>query len=648
MKIKLVWKNGTHIIVAYRLFIALIIFSLSRLCLYWFQHDLFPAEYIPSSFTLWRLGLRFDISAVLMLNLPYIFLATLPFPFRNHKYYRNITSFFFYFANFIGILLNIIDSAYFPFNLKRLTWDFTGFLKATNNLGLLIPKLIADFWIYLLVFFVLFLILVLLTTRLRYDRKLFYQSKWNFFGWNLFLMIIWAGIAIVGIRGGLQRRPITLVNAAEMISPELDALILNSPFTIIKTYGKPSLKEVVYYEDEVEANKLFQPVKNYYTPKQATKKLNIVIIIMESFSLEHSALMNPQLYKDSTEGFTPVLDSLMRHGLTFRAYANGKRSIEAIPAICSALPSLMPVEFINSPYVAQPISSLSNSLKPLGYYSIFYHGGLNGTMHFDAYARLAGFDEYKGKNEYQGPEAFDGRWGIFDEPFFQFMANDLSTHPQPFLSVFFSLSSHHPYTVPSKYKNRFKPGKLEIHQSIRYADYALGQFFKTASHQPWFKNTLFIITADHTSEAFSPYYRTLVGQHIIPLIFYLPNDSLRGFSSQIAQQTDIYPSVMDFINAKGSFIAFGRSVFDTTSIPFGISYLNQEYQLIYKNKYLRYFNDKVSGFYDLTQDSLQINNLANQQLPEEEEALRFLKAIIQQYNNRMIHHKLSIDQFDQP
>jgi len=648
MKIKFVWKNGTHLIVAYRLLIALIVFSLSRLCLYWFQHDLFPSEAIPSIFTIWRLGLRFDLSAVIMLNLPYIFLATLPFPFRNHKYYRNFSSFLFYFANAIGILLNIIDSAYYPFTLKRLTWDVTGFLKATNNMGLLLPKFLSDFWIYLLVFFVLFSIFVLLTTRLRYEKKLFYQSKWNFFIWNLFLMIVWGGIAIVGIRGGFQRRPIYLVNAAEMISPDYDALILNTPFTIIKTYGKPSLKEVVYYKDEAEAASIFQPLKNYYRATQPTTKFNVVIIIMESFSLEHSALMNPQLYKDSTEGYTPVLDSLMRHGLTFRAYANGKRSIEAIPAICSSLPSLMPVEFINSPYVSEPISSLPLSLKPLGYHSIFYHGGMNGTMHFDAFSRLSGFDEYKGKNEYRGPEAFDGRWGIFDEPFFQFMAKDLSNQTQPFLVVFFSLSSHHPYVVPAKYMNRFGPGKLKIHQSIRYADYALGQFFKMASQESWFKNTLFIITADHTSEAFSPYYLTPVGQHVIPLIFYLPDNSFRGFSSQIAQQCDIYPSVMDFLNAEGSFVAFGRSVFDITSTPFGISYLNQEYQLIYKNKCLRYFNEKVSGFYDLKNDSIQTNNLAAEQLPEQDEALRFLKAIIQQYNNRIIYHRLRADQMVKP
>ena len=181
------------------------------------------------------------------------------------------------------------------------------------------------------------------------------------------------------------------------------------------------------------------------------------------------------------------------------AYANGKRSIEGIPAIIGGIPALLSDPFITSAYSSNTITTIPSLLKQKGYTSTFFHGGTNGTMGFDNFSRSSGFDHYFGRTEYDNDDDFDGSWGIYDEPFLQQAALEIDKMKLPFLAVLFTLSSHHPYKIPDKYVNQFPEGTLPLHQSIAYADFSLKRFFETALKMSWFSNTLFVITADHTS-----------------------------------------------------------------------------------------------------------------------------------------------------
>lgn len=328
--------------------------------------------------------------------------------------------------------------------------------------------------------------------------------------------------------------------------------------------------------------------------------------------------------------------------MVFKGYANGKRSIEGIPAILASLPTLMNFDYITSIYSGNKINSISGLLKEKGYSSAFYHGGTNGTMSFDAFVKIAGFEKYYGRTEYNNENDFDGKWGIFDEEFFQFAAENINQTQQPFFATIFSLSSHHPYSIPEKYKNKFCKGNLEIHESIMYADYALKQFFKTASAMPWFKNTLFVFTADHTSETYYPQYQTNAGNYAIPIIFYKPGSNLTGIQTDIAQQTDIMPTILNYLNFEKNFIAFGTNLLDTTSYHFSISYLNGIYQLIKDNYVLQFDGNKSTALYNLKTDSLLHDNLINSEETIKTELENFTKAIIQQYNSRLINNELII------
>jgi phosphoglycerol transferase MdoB-like AlkP superfamily enzyme len=266
-------------------------------------------------------------------------------------------------------------------------------------------------------------------------------------------------------------------------------------------------------------------------------------------------------------------------------------------------------------------------------------------MGFDSYSKLVGFDHYFGRTEYNNEKDYDGKWGIRDEQFFQYTAKTLNGFKQPFAAAVFSLSSHHPYHVPAKFVNIFRKGKLPIQQSVMYADYSLGEFFHAAQRMPWYKNTLFVITADHTSEGYYPYYQSDVGQYAIPLFFYKPGSDLHGKQQVIAQQTDVMPTVLSYLGYDKNYLAFGTDLLDSTSHApnFSIHYISGLYGLMKDGYYLEFNGTKSTALFNMDADPTQSRNLIGKEDTVRDKMELFINAYIQQYNNRLIENRLLID-----
>lgn len=626
-----------------KLFLVLVLLFLTRILFYAFNFRYFSDMEIREAIRLFIIGIRFDLSALLIINAPFIVMNTIPFKFRFNRIYQGVANCFFYVINTIALLFNLGDTIYFRFTLKRTTADIFNYISIGGDFDKLIPQFLHDFWYMAVIFLVLITILIYVATRFSIAAK---PSKgkgfdFSFYFFNTLILIIVAGLSIIGIRGGLQLRPVTLVTAGNYTSAKNIPLLLNTPFAIAKTFNHEVLNTVTYFKKEKDLAKIYTPVHPGST--SGFKNLNVVIIILESFSREHIGILNHDLENGRYQGFTPFMDSLIQQGLYFDAFANGKTSIQGIPSILSSVPSLMNESFIQSNYTAGKFTSIAGLLKPKGYSSAFFHGGTNGTMGFDSYTKLVGFDRYFGRTEYHNEKDYDGKWGIRDEEFLQFSAHEIKGFKQPFVAAIFSLSSHHPYYVPAKYINVFRTGKLPIQQSIMYADYSLACFFHTIQKMPWFKNTLFVITADHTSEGYYPYYQSDVGQYSIPLLFFKPGSELKGKSSLVAQQTDIMPTVLSYLGYEKKYLAFGTDLFDTLTPHFSIHYISGLYGLIKDHYYLEFNGNKSTGLFDLRKDKLQNHNLVIKNKAEREKLELFGKAFIQQYNNRMIENRLMVD-----
>lgn len=538
-------------------------------------------------------------------------------------------------AGFLLLAPGFIDIVYYRFTLKRTTFDVFNFVETIGpEMQGLVSQFFSDFW-YLFLFFIGFMYLYIILIK-HFLIKMLVKQQTSPYRYQWWPALIISALIIVGGRGSFHIRPLNILHATQIAGPQYAPIVLNSTFTIIKTYGKKDLVEKEYFSDK-EAIAIFNPVHCYYDQTVVARDKNVVVFIVESLSAEHMGVLNGGL-----TSFTPFLDSLSQHGLLFsQMYANGQKSLEGIPAVVSSIPALTQNPFITSMYASNRIEGLGSMLKRQGYQTAFFHGGLNGTMNFDGYSASAGYERYYGKNEYTGsPADFDGRWGIFDEPWLQFTAQTISNMQQPFHVCVFTLSSHHPYTIPEQHQGRFKKGELPIHETIAYADYSIKRFFQTVSKQSWFQNTLFVITADHTSEQYSECFRYFPENHAIPMIWYCPSDSsLLGNNTEIVQQTDILPSLAHYLNLPDSFVAFGNSVFDKGAERFALIQTGEIHQLLTSNGMLTELDDDT--YFNQSAFSSCRNTLLTESTLQSTRSERLLKALVQQFYNRAIHNRLA-------
>jgi len=640
------FTGSPQIVLVLRLLLVLFLMIITRLLIYFLHPSLFPGITFSKLLYYTFTGIRFDIVALLYTNALFILLLTLPFRFRRGKGFRILTDSIFYITNIILLIPNLADSAYYPFTLKRMTIDIFKYISTGDDTANMMPQFIRDYWYVFLLLLTSVFILIFVARRISISNRYVMQTPLHYFLSQTLSMILFLALFVLGVRGGIQLKPIGILSASNYAPSQETPVVLNSAFTLMKSYGMQGIKRVNFYHDEIEMTGIYNAQKNYAASDSLgnsipMQKKNVFIIILESFSAEHIGALTHQVGNKSTD-FTPFLDSLMEKSLVYEGFANGKRSIEGIPAVLASLPTWMTEDFITSPYASNKFNSIASLLKSEGYNTSFFHGGKNGTMGFDAFSKSAGFDNYYGRNEYPDQADFDGHWGIWDEPYLQYIAETLNNKPQPFLGAVFTLSSHHPYKVPEKYKNSFNKGPLEIQETIMYTDYALKKFFEKASTMPWYENTIFVITSDHTSEAWRSFYKNRVGQYLIPIIFYEPENGSAGHQGTIAQQTDIMPTLLDMLHYPKPFIAFGSSLLRINEPRFNLSYLNGNYQLI-NDGYVWQTDHTVSySLFNFENDSALAINLYSRQKDIADQRDRLLKAVIQQYNNRMIENKLSI------
>ncbi len=639
---KFTYKTNEYLVLIYRFALMMLIFSLCRIGFYIFNADLFPNVSFSDFMIIMKGGLKFDVSALIYLNLIYIFLYLLPFKFRQNSLYKNILKWIFYITNGVGLAANVSDFIYYKFTLRRTTFNVFQAFENEDNLVALWSRFIIDYWQATL-FWVLMMSLVVVGYGRLKSKPFIFKKRGYYYASSLFFLILFSGLAIIGMRGGYKHstRPITMSNAGVYVkAPEEMALVVNTPFSILRTIGKTTYKELNYFSNE-EVEKIYSPVFQVNDSASMSEKMNVVIFIMESFNRENSAFLNPTLDNGEYKGYTPFLDSLMQHSYVFaNAFANGRKSIDAMPSILVSLPALVQ-PYILSEYSSNSINGLGSLLNSSGYHTSFFHGAPNGSMGFDSFANLAGFEHYFGKNEYNNDADYDGIWGIWDEPFFQYFAETLTTFDEPFATALFSLSSHHPFKVPKEYENVFPKGTLPIHQCIGYSDNALRNFFNKAKTTEWFDNTIFIITADHSVTSHYPEYKTNINAFAIPLIIYSPKFNFSGIDYKLAQQTDILPTILSVLEFDKDFISFGNNLFDSDEKDrFVLNYVSESYQFMF-DEYVYYFDgEKITSYYNYVEDPFLTKNLIGVNEVESDVEDK-LKAIIQQYINRMINNELS-------
>lgn len=644
-----IMKNN-YLLSFYRFIVALVLLLTTQAIFYALNDSLFNV----STFSDWaKLSLgsfRFALASTSIFLSPFIFLALLPIKAQEKKWYKTITSILFFFGVELMLIANLIDCGYYRFTFKRLTFDFFGYVGVGGDFGTLIPQFLRDYFHIVAIFLLLNIVLIVfdIQIRLYIKRRSFNNStkpinntSQNFLR-KFAPLIISVIMLFIFFRGGLQKTRLNLEDAGSYASTQNTGLVLNTPFCLIRTIGVDGVDEKTYFSNS-KVEKIFSPIQEpsneiwtdslLSSPLQIGKT-NVVIIIIESYSAEYTGVYN------KNKSYTPFLDSLAKHSVVFQGMSNGRRSIDGIPCVLSSLPLLMEESYITSKYKTNKLGSIASLLKNNGYSSAFFHGGYNGTMDFDKYAKNVGFDKYYGMNEYGNKNDYDGNWGIFDEPFLQYMVKKVSLMKEPFVASVFTLSSHHPYTIPKEHIGQFPKGTLKIHEPVGYTDYALRRFFNTAKQQSWFNNTLFVITADHSSINESHDFRTPLGLYRIPIIFYSPQFSHGVVNNQIMQQADILPTINDMLHNNKKVFAYGRSIFSKKT-HYYIYFSNGEYILTIGKFISKYREGYPTQLFDKIKDEQLKNDISNKYPNITQQYTRFTQAIIQQYNNRLIKNQMT-------
>ncbi len=609
------------------LFLLLVVYTGLRALFLILHGELFqgiPAASVAGAFLR---GVRFDLSAIAFSNIPFLLLALAPALLFRRSGYRRLLKWVFVTLNSFFVAVMVADLEYFTFTGTRATFDL---LQLTTEAAGQLDQLVVNYapLVALAAGLGWMLLRWYPTTGdgdepmeggepatrglpepslpahpaagASADPRTLRGTLLTGLGSVTYRLAILV-LVVVAARGGTQKKVLQTMHAFESGNQELGLLTLNSTFTLLQSPLQPELEPLAFFASDEEARAVLAAPFGFRGglngggapevgrarvarsggaeagPRSAGNRAppgfavdtagaagtgpNVVLLILESFATEFWGAAN------QGEGYTPFLDTLVPRGIFLtNNFANGRRSIDALPSILLGVPGLAATSVAQSGYQGNQWKGLGHLLGDAGYHTSFFHGAPKGTMYFDGIAAMAGIAEFHPLEDYPAEwqeRDFDGNWGLYDEPFLQHVAAELGRQPTPFFSSVFTISTHQPYQVPPEYEELLPEGELEIHQSVRYVDLAVQRFFERVQDEPWYDNTLFIITGDHTQPRRSLDHDTFLGRYMVPLLLFHPGMALPGIDGErVTQHVDLFPTILDVAGVEpGRIPAFGRSVF---------------------------------------------------------------------------------------
>jgi len=370
-------------------------------------------------------------------------------------------------------------------------------------------------------------------------------------------------VNIIAFRGGLQGRPLRPADAFQYLTQAQGDFALNGVYTsfyaLFHRSNFPvrgdkesiaSMQQLIAGVDEKFASAEF-PFLRATKPSAPPLKKNVVFIILESWSAARVGILG------DTTGATPFFDSIAREGWLFtNAFATGRRSIASLPSALSSIPTLYGSLYITSPYEQNFQRGMGTIFREQGYTTSFTYAAKAGSMGFNAFARLAGFENILTRESFAADAPSDGTWGVYDHVMFARALADLDAAKKPTLSVLYTLHPHPPFTLPPG-NNYFNPplARHAYYNALRYSDGTLHTFFAEARKRAWFKDTVFVLIADHAYEDTQG-----LAAFRIPLLIYAPGFVAPRIDARVASELDVLPTLVDLLRFSAEHAAMGKSL----------------------------------------------------------------------------------------
>ncbi len=409
------------------------------------------------------------------------------------------------------------------------------------------------------------------------SRKLFKLQNASSYLFKLLLFPIVAFLLFFGARSSLtSKRPINASDAVFSNDQFTNSLALNSLYTVgFALYSLKNEENMIEMYGKLPVEESLQRVKKYMTANskdfdneeipllhlqksthKREKPYNLVVFLQESIGAEYVGVLGGL-------PLTPNFDELSKEGMLFtNIYATGTRSVRGIEAVTTGFLPTPSTSVVKLGKSQNNFFSLAEVLKRKGYATSFIYGGSANFDNMASFFNGNGFDEIIDERDFKKDDYdFKGTWGVSDESLVK-KGNNLykSYGDKPFFSLMFSSSNHEPFEFPDGKITLYDEKKNTVNNAIKYADYAIGEFFKIAKTQNYFDNTVFIVIADHNTRTWGSELIPVNKFHI-PALIIAPNIE-GGFNyDKLCSQIDIPPTLLDLIGIDVKTPMIGRNIF---------------------------------------------------------------------------------------
>ncbi|KGQ26792.1 LTA synthase family protein [Gallibacterium anatis] len=546
------------------LLFAVFLFAVIRILFIEFYSDYFidnvNVEELLKSFLY---GVRFDLNISVIFLSPILLISILPFSIIGSLKFQKVLSYLSLIVFIVFSIISLIDLAYFGEVYRHLGREI---FLVNKDIGFLFDVAFKSRLLYtILGFLILGMIILSYVIFIIYPLKksvnlnsgsIFYRSL---LGVAFLIFCFWLARGMI-----IQGRPISYADAFENATSSSQAnLVLNSPFVVWKQLRKQEkLGPINLLTDKEKDQFSFKDDTFLFQSNEKENYKNIVFILLESWSYKYIDGLAHRNYN-----VTPFIDSLIEKSMVWdNYYAAGKRSIIGIQAVLSSVPALNNHPVLGFGLELNKISRIGKILNDHQYRTIMMQTSNRRSFNVNSIANVLGFQEYYGKEDVpiikkypQEPPHFG-----WDYDSLQFLLNKLNETPKskPFFAFLFTGSTHEPFADAGEAFHIYPHNQSNENgflNTLRYSDWSLEQFMKAAEKQPWYNNTIFIFTADHTLNSLPS--ENLKEQFHIPLIVYSPDGSLSAKrESQFASQYDLFPTILDLLGIDTPISTFGQSL----------------------------------------------------------------------------------------
>ena len=411
----------------------------------------------------------------------------------------------------------------------------------------------------------------------------FRSAAWGGADVRIRSLLLWWPIVVVllfaMIRSTAQHRPVNLATFAFCDDAMVNSLVVNSAYSVLTAlyslknenqssdmYGNMPLPEMIRrarFETGAPADSFtsdeFPTLHRQIASVQRSKPLNLVIVLEESLGAGFVG-------KLGGVPITPTLDSLADEGIWFdQLYATGTRSVRGIEAVIAGFPPTPALSVVKLSKSQKDFATLASVLRQSGYQNEFIYGG---ESHFDnmrSFFLGNGFHSIVDRASFTAPK-FVGSWGVSDEDLFDKAherLQSLNAAEAPFFMLVFSSTNHTPFEFPDAPFALIDEERQTVNNAVRYADYALGRFFEQARHSEYWRDTLFLVVADHDTRVY--------GDELVPVSkFHIPGvilgaDITPRRVDSLASQIDLAPTLLSLLGVNSEHPFPGRDL--TRTLP---------------------------------------------------------------------------------